>query len=152
MRFGIEGEHWVINDKGEKTFEGSKRNVGSNIGEWGFRHWYAPTLGNVLIADAPPSMVGPNNELQTLLREANDNTHMPSHMGFVMNQEPLLTEIAAVNAVVQEYTNTVQWGQLPNEAAVVQMVDEFNAKLYANGLQKIIDGISEQTAAWRTAR
>ena len=152
MRFGIEGEHWVINEKGEKTMEGSKRNKGKNIGEWGFRHWYAPTLGNVLIVDAPPSMVGPDNELQRLLKEANDNTHMPSHMGFVMNQEPLMTEIAAVSAVVEEYTKTIQSGQLPNESAVVQTLDEFNAKLYANGLQRIIDGLTEQTAAWRAAR
>jgi putative aldouronate transport system substrate-binding protein len=106
----------------------------------------------VLIVDAPPSMVGPDNELQRLLKEANDNTHMPSHMGFVMNQESLMTEIAAVNAVVQEYTDTIQWGQLPNEDAVVKTLDEFNAKLYANGLQKIIDELTAQTAAWRAAR
>jgi len=148
IRFGIEGEHYVFDENGDMTFEASPRN--SDPTARGYYRWYAAPIGNLLIARAPVSLSGPNNVMMDLIKEFNATSKM-GHMGFLFDQDPVQNELAACTAVYQEYAPTISKGRFPNEEAIVSYVDEFNAKLYSNGLQRVIDEIQRQMDEWKAA-
>ena len=74
-----------------------------------------------------------------------------SHMGFVFNTDAVANEIAACNNVIAEY-NGLDTGAYGTEEATLKAVDEFVAKLKANGLDKIIAEVQAQVDAWVAAR
>jgi len=147
LRFGLEGEHWEINSAG--AMELVNRNA--DPAARGFLNWYGATLGNLSIVNAPESHSGPNNAMMDLMVQANLDA-LPGHMGFRVNLHPIETELAACTAVQGEYMDILTHGRLPTEQAVIDYVNEFNEKLYANGLQKIIDEIQSQLNAWLASR
>ena len=147
MRFGIEGEHYIKDSSGAMQLEGSPRN--SDPSNMGFLYWYAAPLGNLTIVNAPPSYSGPDNIMLKMIDDFNKSTNMPSHMGFVFNQEPVVTEIAACQSIIVEYNPSISQGILASAAAVEARVDDFNAKLMQNGLQKIQDEITKQLSEWK---
>ena len=56
LRFGIEGEHYLIDGDGNMTFDGSPRN--SDPANRGYQYWYGASFGNLTIVDAPESFTG----------------------------------------------------------------------------------------------
>ena len=148
FRFGIEGEHYVYGDDGKMTFDNSPRN--GDPSARGYYRWYAAPIGNLLIARAPESLTGPDAVMFSRIADFNAKA-VPGHMGFLVEQDPIINEFAAVNAVISEYRDTINKGRLPSEADVVKYVDEFNSQLYANGLQKLIDEFQKQLDTWKAA-
>jgi len=148
LRFGVEGQHYLTDSDGNMVLEGSPRN--NDPANWGFLYWYAAPIGNLTIVNAPVSYSGPDNVMLKMINDYNNSTNMPSHMGFVFSQEPVLTEIAACSSIIVEYNDTISYGTLPSAEAVASYVDDFNSKLMSNGLQKIIDEVTKQINDWKS--
>jgi putative aldouronate transport system substrate-binding protein len=122
----------------------------SDAGNRGHYYWYGAPMGNLMIVRAPIKNVGPDNEMAKLLVMHNNTASIPTYMGFVFDQEPVLNEMAACASVIIEYTTTLREGTLPSEEAVESLVAEFNDKLKANGLQKISDEVQRQIDEWKS--
>lgn len=136
LRMGIEGEHYIVKD-GKMQFEGSKKNGGAR-GDYGYYYWYGAPIGNLTIVKAPEDMVGPDSVMLTEMVRLNKEASVPAHMGFSLKLEPIANEIASCTNVVMEYRDVLRMGQLNSEAEVDKAVTEFNEKLKANGIEKIL--------------
>lgn len=151
MRFGIEGKHYVKDSAGKMTFAGSERNGGDRA-DYGYYYWYGAPIGNLTIVNAPESLSGPDGIMLKNMVEYNNNAVVPSHMGFVFALDKVSNEIAACTNVVMEYRDTLRRGQLGSEADVDKTIDEFNAKLKANGVDKIVTEVQTQIDAWNASK
>lgn len=151
MRFGLEGQHYIINDEGKMQFEGSAKNGGDRA-DYGYYYWYGAPIGNLTIVNAPESLVGPDGIMLKNMVEYNNNATIPSHMGFVFNLDNVSNEIAACTNVVMEYRDTLRSGQLGSADEVNKAIDEFNAKLTANGVEKIVAEVQTQIDAWNASK
>ena len=151
MRFGLEGTHWVYDDEGKMTFdfEGGRNKV---VGERGYYFWYNAPVGNLTIVNAPPSLVGPNNEMITVMNELNDACVIPGHLGFVFDTTPVTNEIAACTSVVMEYQSALVRGQFESAEEVEENVAEFRDKLQANGVDAIVAEVQRQIDEWMAAK
>lgn len=78
----------------------------------------------------------------------NDAGQYETNLGFVFDQEPVANEIAACASVYDEFAKPLMQGAFEN---VESTVAEFNQKLEANGIQKIIDEAQKQLNEWRAA-
>ena len=94
MRFGIEDEHYIYDDNDKMQFEGSKRNSGERA-DWGYYYWYAAPVGNLLIVNAPEGLTGPDGIMLKEMERYNNEAVIPTHMGFVLDVNPIANEIAA---------------------------------------------------------
>lgn len=147
LRFGVEGEHWVIDDNGNMTMEGSSRNSGDPV-DRGYYYWYGASFGNLTVVDAPEDLTGPDNIMMKKIVEYNNSAILPEHMGFVLNTDPITNEIAACSNVISEYASTLAKGQYDSQDAVNQAVDDFNQKLKDNGVDRILTEVQSQLDAW----
>jgi putative aldouronate transport system substrate-binding protein len=151
MRFGVENKHYIINNEGKMQFEGSERNGGARA-DYGYYYWYAAPVGNLTIVKAPESLVGPNGIMLTEIQRYNKEAVIPNHMGFVFDINPVANEIAACTNVVMEYRDILRNGQLESEKEVDKAIDEFVAKLEANGVKKVVAEAQKQMDAWRASK
>ncbi|HBC32270.1 MAG TPA: hypothetical protein DC024_13640 [Clostridiales bacterium] len=74
---------------------------------------------------------------------------IPTHMGFVLDVNPIANEIAATTNVVMEYRDTIRSGQLESQAEVDAAVDEFVQKLKDNNVDKIVQEVQRQVDEWK---
>ncbi len=149
LRFGIEGEHYLIDGDGNMTFDGSPRN--SDPANRGYQYWYGASFGNLTIVDAPESFTGPDNIMLQRIVEYNNSALLPAHMGFVLDTSSISNEIAACSNVVAEYSDTLRKGQYDTPEAVDAAIDQFNEKLKANNVDKILEEVQAQIDAWNAA-
>ena len=149
LRFGVEGLDYKLDSNGDISFDGTNNADKTNPGNY---YWYGSNFGNLTIVKAPPSLSGPNNIMLTTMAEDNQKALPAAHMGFVLNTDPISSEIAACNNVVAQYKDMLRYGSLSSQAEVDAKIDEFNAALMANGEQKILDEIKTQLAAWEASK
>lgn len=144
MRFGVEGEHW------EKDADGEMRlaNRNADVANVGWLQWYGPFYGNLTIVDAPESYGGPDGIMLQKMAEYNDEAILAAHMGFVLDTTPIENELSACNNVVSEYYGNLVGGRHGSSEAVDRMIDEMNAKLKENGLERILTEVQAQIDAW----
>ena len=145
-------KHYIINDEGKMQFEGSERNNSSNTAEYGYFYWYMADAGNLLIVNAPESLVGPDGIMLKELERYNKEAVVPRHMGFVVDIDPIANEIAACANVIAEYHPVLTAGQLSSQEEVGKIIDEFVAKLNANGAEKIVAEVQRQIDEWNAKR
>lgn len=150
LRFGIEGEHYLINDEGKMVLEGSPRN--SDADNLGYVNWYGADYGNLTIVNAPESYVGPDGIMFDKLLEYNNNAKLAAHMGLVIDTSGFINELAACNSVVSEFDTNLSAGRYDSPEAVIAAIDAFNEKLQANGMEKVIAGIQAQVDAFNAAQ
>lgn len=150
LRFGVEGQHYLLNDKGQMVLEGSPRN--NDPAKMGYVIWYGADIGNLLIVKAPESYGGPDGIMLKRIAEYNDKAAIPTHMGLIINLEPIKNEIAACTSVVTEFAPALARGSLGTETKVDETIKSFNDKLYANGLQKILDEVQKQANAFAASK
>jgi putative aldouronate transport system substrate-binding protein len=148
LRFGIEGTHYTYDANGNMTFDGTRNADPANRG---YYYWYGAPIGNLLIVQAPEDLTGPDGVMLTKMAQYNQDAKTASHMGFVFNIDPVSNEVAACTNVVMQYRDTLRNGTLNSTEEVDSTIDEFNAKLMANGEQKILDEVTAQIAAWQAA-
>jgi putative aldouronate transport system substrate-binding protein len=149
MRFGVEGQHYKKDAQGKMTFEGTRN---ANAAERGYYYWYNAPVGNLTIVNAPEDHAGPNGIMFTKMNQFNKDAKQPAYMGFSFDIQPVSNEIAACTNVVMEYRDTLRRGQAGSEAEVDRLIDEFNAKLKANGLEKILAEAQRQANAFLASR
>ncbi|MDR0730517.1 MAG: ABC transporter substrate-binding protein [Treponema sp.] len=149
MRFGVEGQHYKKDAQGKMTFEGTRN---ANAAERGYYLWYNAPVGNLTIVQAPEDHSGPNGIMFTKMNQFNRDAKQPAYMGFSFNIQPVSNEIAACTNVVMEYRETLRRGQAGSEAEVDRLIDEFNAKLKANGIDKILAEAQKQADAFLASR
>ena len=149
MRFGIEGTHYVVDEEGNMSFEGTRNEDPTNRS---YYYWYMAPIGNLLITRAPEQLVGPDSIMLTNMQKYNEEAVLPAHFGFVFDTAPVINEIAACTNVIAEYQTDLANGQLNSADEVNQAVDEFVEKLNANGAEKIVAEVQSQIDAWQAAK
>jgi putative aldouronate transport system substrate-binding protein len=149
MRFGVEGQHYRKDAQGRMTFAGTRN---ENAAQRGYYYWYNAPVGNLTIVQAPEDHAGPNGIMFTKMNQFNRDAKQPVYMGFSFDIQPVSNEIAACTSVVMEYRDTLRRGQAGSEAEVDRLIDEFNAKLKANGLDRIIAEAQRQANAFLASR
>ena len=151
MRFGVQGVHWDYDANGEMTFnfEGSRN---AEVGNRGYYYWYNAPVGNLTIVNAPKDLVGPNNEMMTEMNRLNAECVIPSHLGFGFDTSVVTNELAACTSIVLEYQEDLANGKCASQEEVKKIVEEFRAKLHANGVDTIVEAVQAQVDAWRAAK
>ena len=151
MRFGVQGVHWDYDANGEMTFnfEGSRN---AEVGNRGYYYWYNAPVGNLTIVNAPKDLVGPNNEMMTEMNRLNAECVIPSHLGFGFDTSVVTNELAACTSIVLEYQEDLTNGKCASQEEVEKIVEEFRAKLHANGVDTIVEAVQAQVDAWRAAK
>nr|HMN27864.1 ABC transporter substrate-binding protein [Caldilineaceae bacterium] len=139
--YGIEGTHWVWVDKEKEviglpegiTAENSPYNPNS---DWMFGNQF-----NAYYTD--PSKVGAWEATRKLNEEA---TPSPI-VGFVLDQTPVKTELAQIQAISEEY-QTLGIGFLDLETAL----PEYTGRMKDAGADQVIAEINKQLAEWRATK
>jgi len=130
--FGIEGKHYnKVEDNVIKKIPDSGYDPST---DWLFGNQF-----NAYYID--PGQVGTWEATEKLNNEA----EYAKLLGFNFNAEPVKTEIAAVNTVLEEYGNTFA-GWFPEK------YDEFLSKLKTAGVDKIIAEKQKQVDEWRSKK
>ena len=141
MCYGIEGEHYVENEDGTITYpEGvDATTVGYNMSS---NVW---AVGNEFLAKVWETN-DPDVWEQT--QEWNKTGIVSKAYGFFYDNINVTTEMAAVQSVYDEYRMSLECGVLDPETTLPEM----NEKMYAAGLQNIIDEKQAQLDKWLEAK
>ncbi|MBT2293143.1 ABC transporter substrate-binding protein [Paenibacillus albidus] len=137
LNYGIEGEHYEVNPDG--TIDTSK-NANYNIQ---FR-----MFGDVDKMPLSQALVGPSGlSSEAYLEERakwNENATLSLGYGFVFDPTTVKSEIAALDAVSEQYWEIIGNGAVDQD----EMIKKFNDDLYSAGLQKVMDEKQRQFDAW----
>ncbi|MFR5264806.1 ABC transporter substrate-binding protein [Clostridium sp.] len=133
LNYGLEGTHY------EKIGE----NKIKLINKKGYDVPYF-SLGNLFITYVT------ENEPETKwdeFKKFNDEAKLSPALGFKFNSQKVTTEIAAVNNVLEEFKATLYSGSVD----IDDYLGKLNAKLKAQGLDKIIAEMQSQIDAWKAS-
>lgn len=145
LRFGVEGIHWVRDDEGKITFEGTI-NEGRDV----YYHWYGGEFGSLSAVEVPE--INGGQTFIDLLVHYNDTAILTDHLGFVFDTTNVANEVAACMNVRSEYKNSLQNGLYESQEETAAMLDEFLAKLEANGIERLKAECQAQIDAWTAAQ
>ncbi len=137
IAIGIEGEHYVLNDEGLATLPEGIEKSAYLQGQW--------QLGNNFLTHV---MEGNDPDLWEQMEEFNNNAIPSPALGFSFNSEPVKTEMAALANVVEQYRKGLESGTLDPE----KTLPEFNGKLKATGLNKVIEEQQRQIDEWKASQ
>ncbi len=143
FRFGPEGIGWTDEDN-NNIIELTQLNADASNRY--MYYWYGWNLGGLL---ATKVAEGYPENFSDLLYSFNNDATAAGNVGFILNASPIENEIAACSNVIAEYDGILKNGQT---ADVDKTVDEFIAKLKANGMEKIVEEAQNQVTAWRSAK
>jgi len=147
LRFGIEGQGWKrvtdANGVERADFTGTYNEVPGERSENGFYLWYHAEQGNLFSCLLP---VTEPDEFYVKLAEMNDSAAVSPNLGFCFDSANVENEMAAVSATVEEYQPDIFYGMLDD---VEGRIADFNEKLNANGMEKIVAEVQTQLDAWR---
>jgi len=140
LHWGIEGKHYKINENGTIGFPDGvdASNSGYNLRQgWMF--------GNQLLAypwqtDSP--------DIWKQMDEFNRGAEKSKALGFMYNPEPVKTELAAIQNVVQQFAMALETGTIDPE----QNLPKFNAALKSAGIEKVIAEKQKQLDAWAASK
>ena len=144
IQFGIEGsEYEVVEEQGDLKQIRYLDDVSA-------LKYYMPygIWGNILQWPAvAPSPIDYGARKQALDDAIPEERKSPA-FGYSFNQEPVSTEIAAVNTVIEQYTPSLNCGAInPDEA-----LPEFISALKAAGMDKIIAEQQKQLDEWAASK
>jgi len=141
LEYGIEGEHYEVNPDGTINTE---KNANYNQNNW-------LMFGDYNKMPYSQVLVGPTGLSPGAFKEGkqkwNDNTVLSPGYGFSFDPTSVKTEIAALDAVTEQYAKVIGNGTVDTDS----MVKKFNDALYAAGLQKVMDEKQRQLDAWLAA-
>ncbi|GHV67212.1 ABC transporter substrate-binding protein [Spirochaetia bacterium] len=140
INYGIEGEHYVKKTDGTITFPSGVTTMNSGYNLAGM-DWQ---LGNSYLAYP---WEGKPADLAAQMKAFNDRGIVSSAYGFVFDNSKVLTQISALTAVADQYRQPLEYG-----AADPSLLNEFNAKLKAAGLDVVIAEKQRQYDAWRASK
>ncbi|MGN1070958.1 MAG: DUF3502 domain-containing protein, partial [Candidatus Fimadaptatus sp.] len=131
--YGVEDVSYTRNDEGQ---------IVRNADEWNMTTWSLPGF-----CTAEPDTSLPINMLE--MYEAFDKVLVyADNMGFAFDEEPIMTELAAVRQVTNEYYKALASGRVDPETEL----PKFLSALEAAGVDTILAEEQAQLDAWRTAQ
>jgi putative aldouronate transport system substrate-binding protein len=134
--YGIEGTHYLKNSDGTITFPpgitGETTSYGLSMG------WQ---MGNQFLSYV---WQGSPLDIWEQMKEFNDSAEQSPAMGFTFDNAAVMTEVAACMAVVNQYQVNLTTGSVE-----ISVLDEFNARLKQEGIDKIIAEKQKAIDAWR---
>lgn len=137
--WGIEGKHYEVRPDGRIGYpEGiSAENSGYNINlGWMFGNQFLTHVWETYPADYWDQML-----------EFNNSTIPSAALGFVFNQEPVKTEVAALESVLKEYRHALESGAVNPDT----VLPRFLKALKDNGIDRVIEEKQKQLDAWAAA-
>ena len=140
LAWGIEGVHYKVMDNGLATFADGVNNETS-----GYNHHSAWMVGNEFNAYV---WEGNPPDLWEQTKEWNNNAILSKAMGFTFKQEPVKTEIAALNNVLEQYKKALDSGSVDPD----KVLPEFLKKLEASGINEVIAEKQRQLDAWAATK
>jgi putative aldouronate transport system substrate-binding protein len=143
INWGVEGVDWVEDpdDPNHNTAMFPEGVDGSNTGWHNSYGWAYPNerIAHVWKGNA-------SNMYTELYPAAEEKSHKTQAWGFVFDNSDVLDIISALDNIKSEYLYNLGSGSADNYEELMQ---EFNDKLYASGLQDMIDAKQSQLDAWR---
>lgn len=135
---GIEGVHYVKTGDGFITYPEGMTAETTPYGEFKKINW---ELGNQFLG-----LIWEGNSATAWsdMEEFNNSARKSKAMGFVFDITPVKNEVAACTNVLDRYKLALLGGMLDPD----EYIPEFNEKLYAAGLDKIITEKQRQLDAW----
>jgi len=133
LNFGIEGYHFE--KAGDNMIELSEENTGwrPNI-TWVFPNQF---MSYVMSTEDPDKYVN--------FTEYNKSARPLGNLGFVYNGSDKENIISALKAITEQYTARLNCGAVEDVEA---LVEEMNQKMYAAGMQELLDDMQAQYDAW----
>lgn len=136
INWGIEGVHYVkVGDNMIDFAEGLDASTSGYLPNW---DWLT---GNAYLTYV---FKGGDPEVWEKTKEFNESAKTSKALGFTFNADPVKTEYTAVTNVVDQYKVGLESGTLDPE----KILPEFNQKLKAAGLDKIIEEKQRQLDEW----
>ncbi|BBI36586.1 ABC transporter substrate-binding protein [Cohnella abietis] len=136
LHWGIEGKHYEVKENGTIDFPSGTdgKSSGYNLRQgWMF--------GNQLLA-YPWATDSP--DIWQQMDEFNKGAQKSAALGFMYNPEPVKTELAAIQNVIQQYTMALETGTLDPTA----YLSKFNEALKKAGIDKVIAEKQKQLDDW----
>ncbi|MBB3110108.1 putative aldouronate transport system substrate-binding protein [Paenibacillus phyllosphaerae] len=130
---GIEGKHYVKQDDGLIAKPEGVTDTGYMLNQWEVGNNF---LGHVWAGEDP--------QIWDKMKAFNEASIKSKALGFTFNADSVKTEIAAVTNVLNQYRVGLETGTLDPE----KNLTDFNAKLKAAGLTKIIEEKQKQLDEW----
>ncbi|PFO06339.1 ABC transporter substrate-binding protein [Bacillus sp. AFS076308] len=131
---GIEGKHYQVKSDGTIKLPDNVKESKYVFGQW--------QIGNNFLTY--PWEGNPANYWEVMKKHNNSAIFSPA-FGFTFNPDPVKTEMAASTNVINQYKLGIESGTLDPEKSL----PEFNKKLKAAGLDKIISEKKKQFEAWK---
>ncbi|MBP1974029.1 ABC transporter substrate-binding protein [Cohnella thailandensis] len=132
---GVEGKHYVKNEDGTIKVPDGAGDTGYLFNQW--------MVGNNALAYV---WEGTDKDIWAQIKTFNDTSVISKALGFAFDANPVKTEVAAATNVLNQYRIGLESGTLDPST-----LDEFNGKLKAAGLDKIIAEKQKQLDAWAAA-
>ena len=139
LAWGIEGTHYDMTDDGHITAAAAL-----NGAESGYNPSAGWIFGNQFITHV---WEGDDLNLYKELKAFNDGADKSKAFGFTFNSDSVLTEIAAVQGVYDQYKIGLESGLVDTEATLSQMLSEMESA----GIGKIIEEKQRQLDEWAEA-
>ena len=136
LNWGIEDADYVVKEDG--TIDYPDGITSENVGYHQDFGWAQLNQYNSYV------WAGNDPDVWDQYQAVRDNATMSKAYGFFFDTTPVLNELSALTAVNDEYLTTVTTGQVDPETAIA----EFNEKLYAAGLQTVMDEKQAQIDEW----
>ena len=137
MNYGIEGTHYVVNE-GSKIIsypdgvDAGSCGYGNFVGTYGdvSQTYQREPLTDEFVANIPQYMY--------------PKAKSSKYLGYTFDPTNVSTQVASVTAVISEYAPSLECGVVEPDA----MIQEFNEKLEAAGINEIIEENQRQLDAW----
>ena len=131
---GVEGVHYVVDENGRFALpEGATSRT-----DTGYAYGFETFFGNMMLNNL---WYNEAEDRYDELRAYNREARQSKIMGFYVDMTNITTEYAAVEAIRTQYAPLLKAGVVDDVQATL---DEMNEKMYANGLQAIIDEAQRQ--------
>lgn len=147
LRFGVQGYHWNYITEGPAAGGVQRTQVGSdNYAPWSFSQ---PAYFETSITVSADQVAGTAkapvlNQYDLYYHEVETNAKSSAMKGFTMDLTPYAQQLAEMQAIKDEYYASFATGTIAFE----EVREEFLGKMYAAGLQDMIDAAQEQLDAW----
>lgn len=138
FNWGIEGVHYVVKDA-ENDVIGFPDGVDASNAKYNLNMgWELPNQYKIHVWE------GSSRKIMDAQKEMNATANKSKALGFMFDSTSVSNEIAALNNVVSEYSSSIDCGAADPTTAI----PEFNEKLYAAGLQTVMDEKQKQLNEW----
>lgn len=135
LTYGIEGDNYEFAEGSEKVV------VRNNTYDPKF--FNGGDLSQMLIASP-----GGEDYIEKL-QVTEDEAETSPIMGYMFDDTDFQTEASVLNSTILEYLPRLQCGMCESEEATLVLLDEFNEKLKAAGIESVVAGNQEQLDAYR---